>query len=247
MNYDPKNERYIVNGSHESSKLQDLLDGFIQKYVLCPSCHNPETVLGVNSKRGTITTSCQACGYTGQINNKDRLTTFILKNPPSSSNGGATSASPKEGKKGKKGKKDEKNGKKQSNGDATNNSGDANDSNDGPEIPDGDIEDEDNEEWGENLDPEATAKRLSELTAGVKNLVVTADLEKSPVDRLTMFFDYVKVIFKWRDHWMPIYNIYCLLSFLILRPITNYIIIYLLNRIKKRNMMVCSTLMSRRT
>lgn len=41
---------------------------------------------------------------------------------------------------------------------------------------------------------EATAKRLSELTAGVKSLVVTADLEKSPVDRLTMFFDYLKVI-----------------------------------------------------
>lgn len=26
-----KNERYIVNGSHDASKLQDLLDGFIRK------------------------------------------------------------------------------------------------------------------------------------------------------------------------------------------------------------------------
>lgn len=43
--FDLKNERYIVNGSHEAAKLQDLLDGFIKRFVLCPSCDNPETVL----------------------------------------------------------------------------------------------------------------------------------------------------------------------------------------------------------
>ena len=42
---DIKNGRYIVNGSHESPKLQDLLDGFIKKFVLCPECENPETDL----------------------------------------------------------------------------------------------------------------------------------------------------------------------------------------------------------
>lgn len=30
---DHKNERFIVNGSHDAIKLQDLLDGFIRKYV----------------------------------------------------------------------------------------------------------------------------------------------------------------------------------------------------------------------
>lgn len=30
--FDFKNERFIVNGSHDASKLQDLLDGFIRKY-----------------------------------------------------------------------------------------------------------------------------------------------------------------------------------------------------------------------
>ena len=44
-NFDPKNDRYIVNGAHDSSKLQDLLDGFIRKFVLCPECENPETNL----------------------------------------------------------------------------------------------------------------------------------------------------------------------------------------------------------
>ena len=42
---DLKNERYIVNGSHDAEKLQDILDGFIEKFVLCPDCDNPETVL----------------------------------------------------------------------------------------------------------------------------------------------------------------------------------------------------------
>lgn len=42
---DLKNERYIVNGSHDADKLQEILDGFIEKFVLCPDCENPETVL----------------------------------------------------------------------------------------------------------------------------------------------------------------------------------------------------------
>ena len=29
--FDFKNDRYIVNGSHDASKLQDMLDGFIKK------------------------------------------------------------------------------------------------------------------------------------------------------------------------------------------------------------------------
>ena len=42
---DPKNGRYIVNGSHESVRLQELLDGFIKNFVLCEQCDNPETLL----------------------------------------------------------------------------------------------------------------------------------------------------------------------------------------------------------
>jgi len=45
---DNKNDRYIVNGSHTSDKLQDLLDGFIRKFVLCQECDNPETNLVCN-------------------------------------------------------------------------------------------------------------------------------------------------------------------------------------------------------
>lgn len=57
--FDHKNERFIVNGSHDASKLQDLLDGFIRKYVLCPECENPETDLLVQAKKEIISQTCK--------------------------------------------------------------------------------------------------------------------------------------------------------------------------------------------
>ncbi|KAI1720523.1 domain found in IF2B/IF5 domain-containing protein [Ditylenchus destructor] len=79
-NFDLKNDRYIVNGEHDASKLQDILDGFIRKFVLCPACDNPETTLTV--KRQVIHAKCKACGHAFQIDPKQKLSTFILKNPP---------------------------------------------------------------------------------------------------------------------------------------------------------------------
>ena len=46
---DIKNARYIVNGAHEGPRLQDMLDVFIKKFVLCPECDNPETELVCDS------------------------------------------------------------------------------------------------------------------------------------------------------------------------------------------------------
>ncbi|KIH44385.1 domain found in IF2B/IF5 [Ancylostoma duodenale] len=79
-NYDAKNERYIVNGEHDAAKLQDILDGFIKKFVLCPACENPETALSV--RRNQIHSKCKACGHAFIIDNRHKLSTYILKNPP---------------------------------------------------------------------------------------------------------------------------------------------------------------------
>lgn len=204
VNYDTKNERYIVNGSHESNKLQDILDGFIQKYVLCPSCNNPETVLGVHQKRGIITTSCQACGYNGTLANKDKLTAFILKNPPVSGSAAGTAAagqgsvapSTRKGKRKEEKKekvKDKKNGKSKPNGDSNVSiQPSAGDSGDEffDDTTNGDFEDD----WGEDTNPDAVAKRMNELSAGAKGLMLNDDLEKSSKDRLMIFFEFVKVI-----------------------------------------------------
>jgi translation initiation factor 5 len=87
-NTNPKDDRWIINGAHESSKLQDSLDGFISKFVLCKSCKNPET--DINIKDGRILLDCKACGQRTQVDLRHKLSGFILKNEP------------KGGKKGKK-------------------------------------------------------------------------------------------------------------------------------------------------
>ena len=78
--FDIKAERYIVNGCHDGAKLQDMLDGFIKRFVLCEQCDNPETVLKV--RKNMIGASCKACGHQYVLDMRHKLTTFIVKNPP---------------------------------------------------------------------------------------------------------------------------------------------------------------------
>lgn len=76
-------ERFLVNGVHEPAKLQDVLDGFINKFVLCPSCKNPETTLHV-TKDGQLNRDCKACGKVTTVDPRLKLVSYILKNPPES-------------------------------------------------------------------------------------------------------------------------------------------------------------------
>ncbi|KAJ2766761.1 eukaryotic translation initiation factor 5 [Coemansia nantahalensis] len=74
-------EKFIVNGAHDSEKLQTLLDGFIERFVLCGSCRNPETDLSI-TKDQMIVRKCGACGALSDVDMRHRLATYILKNPP---------------------------------------------------------------------------------------------------------------------------------------------------------------------
>ncbi|KAH9836756.1 eukaryotic translation initiation factor 5 [Rhodofomes roseus] len=78
---DEKNDRYIVNGAHDATKLRELLDGFIDKFVLCKSCKNPETDL-IITKGDVIIRDCKACGERTGVDMRHKLTTYIIKNPP---------------------------------------------------------------------------------------------------------------------------------------------------------------------
>ncbi|EMC99043.1 hypothetical protein BAUCODRAFT_388948 [Baudoinia panamericana UAMH 10762] len=98
-NIDPKDDRWIINGAHDASKLQDYLDGFIKKFVLCRACENPETV--VNIKNGNIILDCKACGQQTNVDLRNKLSSFILKNQP------------KKGKKDKSTKKADRRAKKE--------------------------------------------------------------------------------------------------------------------------------------
>lgn len=76
-------DRYLVNGVHDAPKLQDYLDGFISKFVLCGSCKNPETDI-IITKDDDLIRDCKACGQRTRIDPRLKLTTYILKNPPES-------------------------------------------------------------------------------------------------------------------------------------------------------------------
>jgi len=93
----PSDDRYIINGAHDAAKLQDSLDGFINKFVICKQCKNPETDLIV-MKDGRIIRDCKACGQRTDVELRHKLSSYIAKNPP------------KREKKAKASKKSKKNG-----------------------------------------------------------------------------------------------------------------------------------------
>merc|ERR1712060_94197 len=73
-------ERTVINGHHETKVFQDLLDKFIEKYVLCQNCNLPEIDMVVKKER--IMAGCKACGWSGELDPAHKVATFIVKNPP---------------------------------------------------------------------------------------------------------------------------------------------------------------------
>jgi len=76
-----ENDRYIINGAHEAGRLQDILDSFITRFVLCGDCESPETDLKIN-KDNSISKICSACGASSAVDSKHKMVAHILKNPP---------------------------------------------------------------------------------------------------------------------------------------------------------------------
>ena len=107
-NTNPADDRWIINGAHEASKLQDYLDGFINKFVLCKKCKNPETDVVI--KDGRILLDCKACGQRSDVDLRLKLSGFILKDK-----------STKKGKKDKSEKKAARKARENGNGDAKEN------------------------------------------------------------------------------------------------------------------------------
>ena len=99
---DGPTQRHIVNGAHDKEKLQDLLDVFINKFVLCGECKNPETALIIKNQH--VLRECKACGKRTEIDKGHKLSSFIIKSPPTGVSGSAAANGKKGGKKSRKGK-----------------------------------------------------------------------------------------------------------------------------------------------
>ena len=98
---DGPTQRHIVNGAHDKEKLQDLLDVFINKFVLCGECKNPETALIIKNQH--VLRECKACGKRTEIDKGHKLSSFIIKSPPGGVAGSASANGKKGGKKSRKG------------------------------------------------------------------------------------------------------------------------------------------------
>mmetsp|Transcript_59731 Transcript_59731/g.94876 ORF Transcript_59731/g.94876 Transcript_59731/m.94876 type:complete len:472 (-) Transcript_59731:75-1490(-) len=76
-------EYCYINGSHDVSAFQSLLDEFIDKYVCCEQCRLPEVDMYIS--KGVVHGKCKACGWTNALDNKHRVAHFIAKHPPDES------------------------------------------------------------------------------------------------------------------------------------------------------------------
>lgn len=192
-NAKPTDERWIINGAHDAAKLQDYLDGFISKFVLCKKCKNPETDVIIGGEK--ITLDCKACGQRSDVDPRLKLSTFIVRNNP---------------KGGKKDKKDKKARREEKNKRANGEDGSPGDSN-GSEQGDGDGDDDDealaagsddeftnrirneakeitaekevnDDDWAVDVSEEAVKARAKELPTDLKKSLVLEDGDDEDAD-----------------------------------------------------------------
>ncbi|CAF3019095.1 unnamed protein product [Rotaria sp. Silwood2] len=180
-----KEDRYIVNGAHDCEKLQNLLDGFIKRFVLCPKCDNPETKLSVRKRNGgEILQVCAACGYSGTIiMASHKLTTYIAKNPPDAETKSETAPETKT----KDRSKNKKNSNQTSGTNRDSDEGSPNESNGKTNGASksgggGDDDDHDDEDWGDDL-----SSAVAELNHQIKGMIQTDDLDKPLPERCDQF------------------------------------------------------------
>lgn len=175
-NSNPADDRWIINGAHEASKLQDYLDGFITKFVLCKKCKNPETVTVI--KDGNIILDCKACGQRSDVDLRLKLSGFILKQTP---------------KKGKKDKADRKAARKAKQNGKTEEGGSPEDNNSEENEDDDDADNGDqspaaleehlpetvrevrDDEWAVDMSEEAVKARQQQLSDELKQKLVIGD------------------------------------------------------------------------
>lgn len=79
--YDEATQKGIVNGKHEVPILQQLLEKFINMFILCPKCKLPEINMSV-SKQESIRINCAACGDKRILKTVHKLSAYIINNPP---------------------------------------------------------------------------------------------------------------------------------------------------------------------
>ncbi|KAI9886455.1 MAG: hypothetical protein M1823_001773 [Watsoniomyces obsoletus] len=194
-NTNPTDDRWIINGAHEASKLQDYLDGFISKFVLCKKCKNPETDVVI--KDGRIVLDCKACGQRSDVDIRLKLSSFILKNQPKKGKKDKSSKRSRRDKEQQKENGDVKENGRASPGESNSDPGDTENGDVALEAGSDDeltrriaaeakdidlVEDVKDDEWTVDVSEEAVKARAKELTQDLKRALVVADDEDDEGD-----------------------------------------------------------------
>ncbi|EOA35181.1 hypothetical protein CARUB_v10020326mg [Capsella rubella] len=195
--FDEKTGTSLVNGAHNTSKLAALLENFIKKYVQCYGCGNPETEI-IITKTQMVNLKCAACGFISAVDMRDKLTNFILKNPPEQKKGAKDKKAMRKAEKerlkeGEAADEEQRRLKKEAKKKALSNGKDAsskaskNHSSDEDISPkheenvqevDEDEDDDDGVQWQTDTSREAAEKRMKEqLSAATAELVMLTALE----------------------------------------------------------------------
>ncbi len=93
---DFKQNNCVFAGKHTAEALSVCLDKFIDMYVLCVRCKNPETFFDI--KKEYIVSKCKACGKAFKIDQKHQLSNFIIKSDGNKKPVKEKKASPKKNK-----------------------------------------------------------------------------------------------------------------------------------------------------
>jgi translation initiation factor 5 len=81
-NTEVKSNSYLINGNHTAETMQEKLDKFIKKYVLCPKCKFPEIYGKIKIKKGEIRCQCRSCGTVSKLDSTHEFASYIKRYPP---------------------------------------------------------------------------------------------------------------------------------------------------------------------
>ena len=75
--YVERDSRTVINGIHSTGAVQELVYKYIDMFVLCPECGNPETSYTI---KNSIRKKCDACGRSKKVDMAHKLCSYIKKN-----------------------------------------------------------------------------------------------------------------------------------------------------------------------
>jgi translation initiation factor 5 len=73
-------EKNSITGGFSSEQIQESLQTYINKFIMCPSCSIPETIPNINKenkKNMKLELKCSSCGSISEINCKNKSETKI--------------------------------------------------------------------------------------------------------------------------------------------------------------------------